>query len=60
MPLEITIAGIFKTNVPTVDGGQVWIPLDRLQQMMMMPGEATLVVVKNTDKILAGNKRLEF
>jgi putative ABC transport system permease protein len=48
--LEIAISGIFKTNVPTVDGGQVWIPLDRLQQMMMLPGEATLVVVKNTDR----------
>jgi putative ABC transport system permease protein len=48
---EITIAGFFKTNVPTVDGGQVWIPLDKLQQMMMLPGEATLVVVKNTDKV---------
>jgi putative ABC transport system permease protein len=47
---EITIAGIFKTNVPTVDGGQVWIPLDKLQQMMMLPGEATLVVVKNTNR----------
>jgi putative ABC transport system permease protein len=48
---EIKITGIFKTNVPTVDGGQVWIPLDRLQQMMMLQGEATLVVVKNTDKV---------
>jgi putative ABC transport system permease protein len=48
---EITIAGIFKTNVPTVDGGQVWIPLDKLQQMIMLPGEATIVVVKNTDKV---------
>jgi putative ABC transport system permease protein len=49
--MEITIAGIFKTNVPTVDGGQLWIPLAKLQQMMMMPGEATLVVVKNSDRI---------
>jgi putative ABC transport system permease protein len=48
---EITIADIFKTNVPTVDGGQVWIPLDKLQQMMMLPGEATLVVVNNTNRI---------
>jgi putative ABC transport system permease protein len=46
---EITIAGIFKTNVPTVDGGQIWIPLDKLQQMMMLPGEATVLVVKNND-----------
>jgi ABC-type lipoprotein release transport system permease subunit len=48
---EIKITGIFKTNVPTVDGGQVWIPLDKLQQMMMLQGEATLVVVKNTDRV---------
>jgi putative ABC transport system permease protein len=33
-----------------VDGGQVWIPLNKLQQMMMLPGEATLIVVKNTQK----------
>jgi putative ABC transport system permease protein len=48
---EITIAGVFKTNVPTVDGGQVWIPLDKLQQMMMLPGEATVVVVSDTERI---------
>ncbi len=57
---EITIAGIFKTNVPTVDGGQVWIPLDKLQQMMMMPGEATLVVVKNKDAIWPEAKGWNF
>jgi putative ABC transport system permease protein len=49
--MEITIAGIFKTNVPTVDGGQVWISLGKLQQMMLLPGEATLGIVKNTDKM---------
>lgn len=48
---EITIAGIFKTNVPTVDGGQVWIPLDKLQQMMMLPGEATLLVLKTNEEV---------
>ncbi len=47
---EITIAGIFKTNVPTVDGGQVWISLHNLQQMMMLPGETTLLAVKNSEK----------
>lgn len=41
---EIVIADIFKTNVPSVDGNQVWIPLERLREMMMMPGEATLLV----------------
>jgi putative ABC transport system permease protein len=40
---EIAITEIFTTNVPTVDAGQVWIPLDELQLMLMMPGEATLL-----------------
>jgi putative ABC transport system permease protein len=47
---KIRIAGIFKTNVPTVDGGQVWIPLQKLQQMLLMPDEATLLVVKGGER----------
>jgi ABC-type lipoprotein release transport system permease subunit len=39
---EICIAGIFTTNVPTVDLAQVWIALDSLQSMVLMPGEATV------------------
>ena len=46
---EMRIIGIFETNVPTVDMGQVWVPLDRLQKMMEMPGEATIIVHKNDD-----------
>jgi len=34
-----------KTHVPTVDMGQFWVPLDRLQQMLQMPGEATIIVM---------------
>ena len=41
---EIKIAGIFSTVVPTVDAGQVWIPLDMMQQITVMPGEATMIV----------------
>lgn len=41
---EITIAGIFDSNVPTIDNGQFWIPLDKLQEMTGMIGEATLLV----------------
>ncbi len=44
---EIVITEIFTTNVPTVDGGQVWIPLDELQSMLMMPGEATLLTFED-------------
>ncbi len=44
---EIYIAGIFQTNVPTVDAGQIWIPLDTLQAMLSMPGEATILTFRN-------------
>ena len=42
---EVKIAGIFKTTVPAVDMGQIWIPLKKLQELTGMPGEATLVVM---------------
>jgi putative ABC transport system permease protein len=38
---------VMNTSVQTVDSGQVWLPLDRLQRMARMNGEATLVVVAN-------------
>jgi ABC-type lipoprotein release transport system permease subunit len=41
---EIKIAGIFTTNVPTVDVGQVWLPIEKLREMMLLPGEATILV----------------
>lgn len=41
---EITITGIFNSNVPTVDNGQISIPLDDLRDMTGMKGEATLLV----------------
>ena len=41
---EANIVGIFKTNVPVVDNGQIWIPLERLRAMLQMPGEATLLI----------------
>lgn len=44
---EIRIARVMNTSVQTVDSGQVWLPLDRLQRMARMNGEATLVVVAN-------------
>ncbi len=43
---EIVIADIFKTNVPTVDAAQVWMPLSTMQEIIGMPNEATLIVVK--------------
>lgn len=46
---EIMIADVFETNVPTIDGGQVWIAIDQLRKMMLLPGEATLLVRKNIE-----------
>jgi ABC-type lipoprotein release transport system permease subunit len=39
---DIVITGIFSSNVPAAESGQIYIPLVRLQKMMSMPGEATL------------------
>jgi ABC-type lipoprotein release transport system permease subunit len=42
---ELKIVQVFDCNVPAVDAGQVWIPINRLQEMMQVPGEATIVTV---------------
>lgn len=52
---EIYIAGIFTTNVPTVDAGQIWIPIDSLQSMMLMPNEATIFTFRYNDKARTDN-----
>jgi putative ABC transport system permease protein len=39
------VVRIMETSVGTVDVGQVWLPLARLQELAGMPGEATLVTV---------------
>jgi len=46
---EIRIADVFKCDVPAVDNGQIWMDLSTLQQMMDMPGEATLLVSGTVD-----------
>lgn len=38
---EVTVTGIFKTNVPTVDVKQFWIPLETLREITGMYGEIT-------------------
>jgi len=41
---DIRVVGIFKTSIPTVDNGILWIPLDRLQQMTMQDNCANLLI----------------
>ena len=47
---DIYIAAVFTTNVPTVDAAQVWIPMDELQTMTLMPGEATTLTFGDGDR----------
>lgn len=41
---DIRVSGIFKTSVPTVDNGILWLPLDRLQQMTLNTDCANILV----------------
>jgi ABC-type lipoprotein release transport system permease subunit len=41
---EAKIVDLFRTNVPKIDAGQLWLPIDRLRRMMLMPNEATVIV----------------
>ena len=47
---EIVITDIFSTNVPAVESGQIYIPVRKLEEMMMMPGEATILTFKDSQK----------
>lgn len=46
---EVVITGIFNTTVPSIDAGQIWIPLKDLQRMTLLENEATLLVRDNTE-----------
>jgi putative ABC transport system permease protein len=50
---EAKIVAVFKTHVPTVDMGQMWIPLEWMRSMFGMPNEATLVVLAKDSKMNA-------
>ena len=54
---EAKIVHIFKVDVPTVDGGILWIPIEKHREMVQLPNEATIFVTnKETGSIgtLAG------
>ncbi len=42
---DVTIVGVFRTNVQDIDNEQIWIPLNKLREFTRMPGEATIVVL---------------
>ncbi len=46
--VDVRVAGIFVTPVPTVDVGQIWISLDQLQKMTVRP-DASTILIKSVD-----------
>ncbi len=46
---EVKIVHIFKTDVPVMDLGIVWIPLNKHQEMTRMPDEATILTTSKDD-----------
>lgn len=44
---DILITEVFSTNVPSVDQGQVYIPLEKLRSMVNLPGEATIITYRD-------------
>lgn len=57
---DAKIVNIFKTIVPAIDNAQMWIPLERLQTMMGMPDEATIVVLDKNASISANYAGWDF
>lgn len=50
---EAEVVSIMRVENPGVDAGQIWVPLNRLQMMLGIPGEATYVVVASDAELLA-------
>ncbi|MFB0517507.1 MAG: ABC transporter permease, partial [Candidatus Neomarinimicrobiota bacterium] len=49
---EAEVVSIMNVENFQVDQGQIWVPLERLQRMMEIPGEATYVVVSQETDLL--------
>ena len=43
---EIVITKIFDSNVAGIDHGQVWLPIQKLQEMTGLKGQATLLIAE--------------
>ncbi|HRP93573.1 MAG TPA: ABC transporter permease, partial [Ignavibacteriaceae bacterium] len=54
---EVKIVEVMKTEVPEIDNGQIWIPIDKMREMTAMPDEATMIVLEQNsqfNKIISG------
>jgi len=57
---EVKIVHIFKTNVPPVDLGVVWIPLEKHREMVQMPNEATILTSSQEAGFIGSISGMEF
>jgi len=57
---QVKITGIFKTNVPSVDASQVWLPIDKLRDMMLLPDEATILICRDEKLGTYSSARWDF
>jgi putative ABC transport system permease protein len=48
------IVEIMQTNVPTIDRGQLWVPLDKMWEMYGLEGEATIITVDRDVQVPEG------
>lgn len=45
--IEVVIVEIFNSNVPAVENGQIYVPLEKLREMTGLEGEATLLTLRD-------------
>ncbi len=47
---EITITAVFYSNVPSAEASQVYIPLEKLEEMTGLHGHATVLIFRDSEK----------
>jgi ABC-type lipoprotein release transport system permease subunit len=53
---DAKIVQIMKTSVPTVDQAQIWVPLEKMQDLVRMENEASLIILaQGTEEFLQIN-----
>ncbi len=57
---EVEIVEVMKTSVQEIDNEQIWIPLDQMQSLTTMTGQATIVILKKNIQPLKPNTEWNF
>jgi putative ABC transport system permease protein len=53
---DVRIQQIMNVPAPSVDQGQIWLPLESLQEMLQAPDQVSLVVLqRDIDTVVSGN-----